>query len=373
MIATLCLVGVADRDLWSQFAYDLANPILSNLANHSLKSTMLVEGFSHQFANLEAFGRLMDGISLWITLPDDHTPEAQLRDDLRRKALKAYTNIVNPSSPDYATWRSGRQPLVDGAFLASSFIRASSLWYNLTSETQNRYVVEFMQLRRVVPGKNNWVLFSSMIETFLMKFGFEHDLQILNNGLNQIESFYIGDGMYSDGDEFRFDYYNSYVIQPMYLQILDVIGNRPLHTRVLRRMQRYATVLERFISPECTFPMMGRSMTYRLAVFQPLSLLAYLNKLPLPEGQVRAALTCVLQRFSPKNFDTKGFLRLGFNGHQPGITNSYTNTGSLYIMSEFLIPLGLQPNATFWTALPLSWTSTKAYAGEEFPIDGALK
>lgn len=42
-------------------------------------------------------------------------------------------------------------------------------------------------------------------------------------------------------------------------------------------------------------------------------------------------------------------------------------------MSEFLIPLGLQPNATFWTSSPMNWTSVKAYAGEEFPIDGVLK
>lgn len=307
MIVILCVIGLTDRNMWSQFAYSLADPILSNLANHSLKSTMSVEGFQHQFANLEAFGRLMDGISLWLVLPNDHSPEAQLRDDLRQKALKAYTNIVDPSSPDCATWRSGKQPQVDGAFLASSLIRAPSLWYNLTEETRDRYVTEFTQLRRVQRHKNNWVLFQSMIETFLMRFGFEYDSEILNHGLNRIESFYLGDGMYSDGDEFRFDHYNSYVIQPMYLQILDVTGNKPRYATVLKRMQRYVTVLERFISPECTFPMMGRSTTYRLAVFQPSSLLAYLNKLPLPEGQVRAALTCVLRRFSLKNFDIKGF------------------------------------------------------------------
>jgi hypothetical protein len=86
------------------------------------------------------------------------------------------------------------------------------------------------------------------------------------------------------------------------------------------------------ISPEGSFPVFGRSMTYRLGVFQPLALLAWKEHLPaeLPEGQVRAALTAAMKRmFSVKgNFNEKGFLQLGFAGHQPGLADWYTDNGS---------------------------------------------
>lgn len=36
------------------------------------------------------------------------------------------------------------------------------------------------------------------------------------------EEWYKGDGWYGDGPDFHFDYYNSFVIQPMIIQVLDV-------------------------------------------------------------------------------------------------------------------------------------------------------
>ena len=40
--------------------------------------------------------------------------------------------------------------------------------------------------------------------------------------LRQHEQWYKGDGVYGDGPEFHWDYYNSFVIQPMLLDVLDV-------------------------------------------------------------------------------------------------------------------------------------------------------
>jgi len=58
--------------------------------------------------------------------------------------------------------------------------------------------------------------------------------------------------------------------------------------------------LERFVSPEGTFPVFGRSITYRTGVLQPLALLSLRGWLPkeLPAGQVRAAMTAVISACS---------------------------------------------------------------------------
>lgn len=184
---------------------------------------------------------------------------------------------------------------------------------------------------------------------------------------------------------FSFDYYNSFSIHPMYVECIEIIthkGTKKLwnmdnanYPRALKRMQRYGMILERLISPEGTFPVFGRSMTYRTGVFQPLALLAWREQLPeeLPNGQVRAAMTAVIKRMfsDERNYGKEGFLTLGFNGSQPQMADRYTNNGSLYMASLAFLPLGLPANHPFWTDAPLSWTSKKAWEGEEFPRDHA--
>ena len=67
---------------------------------------------------------------------------------------------------------------------------------------------------------------------------------------------------------------------------------------VLKRAQRYAAVQERMISPEGTYPIFGRSITYRFGAFQHLSKIAYMRKLPkyVTPAQVRYALYTVIKK-----------------------------------------------------------------------------
>ena len=339
---------------------------------------------------MECFGRLMSGIAPWLSLPDDDTEEGKTRKQLREWALKSYAHAVDPDSPDYLLWRNEGQPLVDAAYIASSFLRAKKqLWEPLDEVTKQRYIKEFQLLRRIDPPYTNWLLFSAMIESFLMEADAQYDLFRIHTAVRKVEEWYVGDGWYSDGETFAFDYYNSYVIQPMFVQVMQTVNDHKviLHDRSLemqkktedlakKRMQRFGMILERFISPEASFPVFGRSMTYRLGVFQPLSMLCWKEMLPeeLPEGQVRNALTCVMKRLFAVdgNFNEKGFLQLGFAGHQTGLADWYSNNGSMYITSEVFLPLGLPANHSFWTAKPQDWTSKKAWSGHEFPKDHAI-
>lgn len=387
----------SDREYWANLAYKIAAPVLSNMSKGQLAQNMELEvsptwdGRNKRVAYMEAFGRLMAGIAPWLALPDDQTLEGNKRRQLREWALKSYANAVDPGSPDYLLWRNEGQPLVDAAYIANSFLRApKQLWEPLDAETKKRYVEEFKQLRRIDPPYTNWLLFSAMVETFLQSIGEQADIYRIHSATRKIEEWYVGDGWYSDGEHFAFDYYNSYVIQPMYEEVLQVLVDRKvrLHDVSLeqtrndletakKRMQRYSSILERFISPEGSFPVFGRSMTYRLAVFQPLSLLALQQNLPsgLAEGQVRAALTAVMKRmFSvPGNFNSKDFLSLGFAGHQTDLADWYSNNGSMYITSLVFLPLGLPADHSFWNSPGQDWTQKKAWSGQPFPKDHAEK
>lgn len=382
----------SDRELWAGILYQMAAPVLSNMSEGKLQENMLVElsptwdGRDKRVTYMECFGRLMAGLAPWLSLPDDDTAEGIQRKQLREWALKSYAQSVDPESKDYLLWRKEGQPLVDAAYIAESFLCGyDALWVPLDDLTKQRYIAEFQQLRRVDPPYTNWLLFSSTVECFLKKAGAQTDYYRITSALRKVDEWYVGDGWYSDGEDFAFDYYNSFVIHPMYVECLEVMtnggkqniwnvkgGNFP---NALKRMQRFGMILERFVSPEGTFPVFGRSITYRTGVLQPLALLSLRGWLPkeLPAGQVRAAMTAVIQRMfgDNRNFNAEGYLTLGFNGSQPNISDWYTNNGSLYLASLAFLPLGLPADAPFWTDAPQPWTSKKAWGGEDFPKDHA--
>ena len=382
----------SDRELWAGILYQMAAPVLSNMSEGKLQENMRVElsptwdGRDKRVTYMECFGRLMAGLAPWLSLPDDDTAEGKQRKQLREWALKSYAQSVDPESKDYLLWRKEGQPLVDAAYIAESFLRGyDALWVPLDDLTKQRYIAEFQQLRRVDPPYTNWLLFSSTVECFLKKAGAQTDYYRITSALRKVDEWYVGDGWYSDGEDFAFDYYNSFVIHPMYVECLEVMtnggkqniwnvkgGNFP---NALKRMQRFGMILERFVSPEGTFPVFGRSITYRTGVLQPLALLSLRGWLPkeLPAGQVRAAMTAVIQRMfgDNRNFNAEGYLTLGFNGSQPNISDWYTNNGSLYLASLAFLPLGLPADAPFWTDAPQPWTSKKAWGGEDFPKDHA--
>jgi hypothetical protein len=199
--------------------------------------------------------------------------------------------------------------------------------------------------------------------------------------LRQHAQWYKGDGVYGDGPEFHWDYYNSFVIQPMLLDVLDSLGAQDpawaaMKERARKRAQRYAAIQERLISPEGSFPAIGRSIAYRFGAFQLLGQIALRHELPegVTPAQVRGGLSAVIRRQieAPGTFDKDGWLTIGFCGHQPGIGERYISTGSLYLCSVGLLPLGLPPSDEFWSAPAADWTQKRAWAGQPFPIDHAL-
>lgn len=374
-----------DRAYWVDMLCKLSEPVLYNMSKGELKKNMVVElsptwdGRTKNVTYMEAFGRLMAGVAPWLALPDDETSEGKRRKQMREWALLSYANAVNPDSPDYLQWTGSSQVLVDAAYIANSFIRGpKALWEPLDQVTKDRYVKEFKSLRTIKPAYNNWLLFRGMVEVFLLSIGEDYDGFALDVAIRKMNEWYLGDGWYGDGPEFSLDYYNGYVIHPMLVEIVEIAEQKKKPSVIsldlaLRRMQRYNELIERLISPEGTFPAVGRSMTYRMGAFQTLALSAWKYGLPesMSEGQVRSALTAVMKRmFSMEgNFNKEGFLQLGFVGHQANLADYYTNNGSLYITSLVFLPLGLSADHSFWTSPAQEWTSQKAWGGKAFPKD----
>lgn len=379
-------VEKTDRQVWADLCYKISQPVLENMSKGNFQKDFPLElspkwdGRDTKVAYLETFARLMAGISPWLALPDDGTPEGKQRKQLHEWAIQAYKNAVDPNSPDKITWLTNTsQPLCDASYLVESFMRApEATWGQLDEVTKKRYIEGLKSLRTIRPAYNNWLLFRAMVEVFFMSIGEDVDEYALSVGLQKMSEWYLSDGWYSDGPEYAMDYYNSYVMHPMMVEVVEMCKKHKFSTPIsldlaVKRMNRFNTILERFISPEGAYPAVGRSVIYRMGAFQTLAMSAWKYGLPkdLTNGSVRSALTCVMKRMFAVdgNFDDKGYLRLGFAGHQPNLANYYSNNGSLYMTSLVFMPLGLPADHPFWAAPAEPWTSQKAWSGQEFPED----
>jgi len=101
----------------------------------------------------------------------------------------------------------------------------------------------------------------------------------------KMKEWYVGDGYYKDGEKFAMDYYNSFVIQGMMVDMTAIMAEHRMipvteYEEALKRMIRFAELQERMISPEGTYPVIGRSLTYRIGAFQALGQVALMENYP---------------------------------------------------------------------------------------------
>ena len=378
--------GADDRAYSVQVLTRIAEPVLTSLANGTLKKDLPHHDWERDrtnYAPLEAYGRTLSGIAPWLELGPDETPEGKVRAKFIDLSVKALVNATDPQSPDFLNFNHGGQALVDTAFLAFGLLRApNQLWGRLTPQEQSNVVAALKSSRALKPGENNWLLFSAMVEAALWQFTGECETNRIEYAINRHMQWYLGDGTYGDGHEFHWDYYNSYVIQPMLLEVTQVCADKKhplaaLLPKIVARARRYAEVQERMISPEGTFPVIGRSSAYRFGAFQELSTVSLVRELPpvLKPGAVRSGLTAVIRRMTeaPGTFDERGWLQVGAVGHQQSIREGYISSGSLYLCLDGLVHLGLPANDVFWAAPAEPWSQKKIWSGADVPADHAYE
>lgn len=374
------------RQEWLNALLKIVSPVLNALADGKLKAALPHEFHPDRasFAPLEAFGRSMVGLAPWLEADENalDAEERALQKAWREKALVCLDRATDPTSPDFMLFDRGGQPLVDTAFLAHAVVRApKALAARLDSRVKKQLADAFRASRAIAAYDSNWLFFTSMVEAGLYVLGEEYDSMRLLSALRRFQSWYLGDGVYGDGPEFHWDYYNSFVIQPMYVDLVNLMrGEYPeieaMRETVNRRAARYASELERMIGPEGSYPIIGRSICYRFGAFQMLSQAALEHMLEphlIPAG-VRCGLTAVIRRVMETThmFDDNGFLLPGVIGCQPELAEPYINIGSLYLCSAVFLPLGLAPDDPFWSGPDEPWTGKKVWRGDHITIDHAL-
>ena len=376
------------RQRWLHHLSNIVSPVLEHAASRTLRARMPVEcqpgteADRALYTHLEAVGRTLAGMAPWLELENLIGEEQSMQSAMRRQTLQLLQSVTDPASSDFLNFSCGRQPLVDAAFLAHAILRAPRfLCRDLPQPVKAQLATQLRATRICLPYPCNWLLFSAMVEAALFLLTGEYDGMRVDYALRAHQNWYKGDGVYGDGEDFHWDFYNSYVIQPMLIDILDVLGGecpdwQAMCPTVEKRAQRYAQIQERLIAPDGSFPAIGRSLAYRFGAFQHLAQMALQHRLPetLPPEQVRTGLSAVVERIMafPDTFDNQGWLTIGLCGRQPEIGEGYISTGSLYLCTTVFLPLGLQESDRFWSGPDRDWTGREIWSGRHAPIDHAL-
>lgn len=373
------------RKQWIDAMCRIVSPVLDMLEKGKLKETLPLTFHEERkaFAPLEAFGRSMLGLSAWLEADSELLDEEEraLQSEYREKAIRCIEMATNPSSPDFMLFDDGGQPLVDAAFLAYALVRAPKALAAALPEETRKHLADALRSTRKIPAYNsNWLFFSAMVEAGLYVIGEPYDIMRVIYPMRVFQQWYKGDGVYGDGAMFHWDYYNSFVIQPMYVDLVRLFENeheeiRQMKSVILKRAARYASELERMIGPEGSYPIIGRSICYRFGAFQMLSQAALEHMLEphISPASVRCGLSAVITRVMSSSdlFDENGWLRPGVFGYQPELAEEYINIGSLYLCSAVFLPLGLAPQDAFWSAPDEEWSAKKVWAGGHIVIDHA--
>ena len=387
--------GSVERAYQLDLLERLALPVLTAQAEGRLRTSIPdrvgpneAHGVSRStYAPLEAVGRVLSGIGPWLEGDGGDDAENARRDALRRLSLRALETGLDPDSPDALDLTSGEQCVVDMAFIAIGLLRARcALLSKLDRRTTAHLVRALQAMRRHRVGRNNHLLFAGICEALLAHMGEDWDPMRLDYALSAMDGWYAGDAVYCDGPYFHWDYYQSYVIHPFMRTICDVVaGEREpwegpwakLAEKVRVRGQRAAVQQVRLVAPDGSFPVIGRSITYRCGAFHHLADLALRDELPphLSRSTARRALAAVIRRTmeAPGTFDAEGWLQAGLAGHQPMLAEGYINTGSLYLCATALLPLGLPPGAPFWADRPEPLPWEQAWSGNPIEADHALE
>ena len=376
------------RAEWVAMADRVCRPLFTALSQRRLKQVMPVEAYAgeqqhrRQTTYLEALGRALAGIAPWL----EHGPHTGSEGELRRQycdwAVQAIASAVDKASPDYMDFGGDRQTIVDTAFLSLALLRApNQLVGKLPSPARAQLADAMRATRHQLAPHSNWLLFAAAIEAALRALGQPWDRMRADYALRQHAAWYLGDGVYGDGPHFHQDYYDSFVIHPFLLALMDSVGpDEPawaaMAAAVRARATRYAAIQERMIGPDGTYPVVGRSITYRCGAFHLLADVALRGALPkeVAPPQVRGALSAVIRRTlgAAGTFDDAGWLRIGLAGHQPSLGEVYISTGSLYLCTAAFVPLGLSAEDRFWSGPATPWTSVKVWSGVDVHADHAM-
>jgi hypothetical protein len=283
-------------------------------------------------------------------LRDNPSPNSVQAKQARQILIDGITNGTDPASPGYwGTMGPNDQLIVEASDVALTiWLMRDSLWPRLPLQTRNNAVKWLLQVNGKPVPDNNWHLFVTFVNLVVDALGYQADMSNALGNYTRFKEFYRGNGWFSDGPGMRFDYYNAWGIHYQLFWI-DQVKPTYDHAFITTALDEFAGGFQYFIGPE-GFPIMGRSICYRMAISTPLILDQQLPHPSVTPGVARHALDATWRYFIRNGGVSNGNVTQGYCAMDARVIDPYISPAScLWSLRSLISALYLAPSADFWT------------------------
>lgn len=239
-----------------------------------------------------------------------------------------------------------------GGLFKTLFLLPDTIWPYFTEKQKEEMVVTISKWAHHRTTQNNWRIFNIIALSFLKKYGYPIDDELLKSHLLWVVSYHSGNGWYLEQT------YNYYSIS-LFI-VYTTIWNRafgdeyyPEISAVIEQSaQKLMESITSFFGRDGYINMWSRSICYRTWVSGafPVSFMLKNPTLLDPGWARRLCSGSLLQFVSREEFFCNDIPSLGFYGQKEYMVQNYSCAGSPFLMFLPFICLALPDDSPFWTA-----------------------
>jgi len=232
------------------------------------------------------------------------------------------------------------------------FLMPDIIWPHYSQTQKDQIAATISKWAHHRTTQNNWRIFNILMLSFLKKNGYPIDDELLKSHLLWVASYHAGNGWYLEQS------YNYYTIS--LFVVYCTIWNRafgdehyPQIAEVFERSFReLMKTYSNFFARDGYINMWARSICYRIWISGGFPI-AFMLKPPCPLDPGWARRLCsgsLLQFTAREDFYDNDLPSLGFYGQKEYMLQSYSCSGSPFIMFMPFLSLALPEDSPFWTA-----------------------
>jgi hypothetical protein len=239
-----------------------------------------------------------------------------------------------------------------GGLFKTLLLLPDTLWSQYTEKQKEEMVITISKWAHHRTTQNTWRIFNIVALSFLKKYGYEIDDELLKSHLLWVASYHSGNGWYLEQT------YNYYSIS-LFI-VYTTIWNRTFGDEyypeiaeiVEKSAQKLMESLPGFFGRDGYINMWSRSICYRTWVSGAFPVAFMLKDNTLLDGgwARRLCSGSLLQFVTREEFYDNDIPSLGFYGQKEYMVQNYSCAGSPFLMFLPFICLALPDDSPFWTA-----------------------
>ena len=327
------------RPLESSFIRSNTRIHISNKSTGCSDSVSQVEGFSRMIWGLAPLDKVDKDWPLWI------------------KVREGLINGTNPEHEDYfGDIQDYDQRIVEMAAIGYAFVLRPECMYEPLSPVQKQNLYLWLnQVNEKEAHHCNWKFFRVMVNIGFKSLGLPYNQEKMNEYLDDLDSYYISDGWYKDGNikEAHADYYIAFAMHyyglfySIYMKEVDPIRAEKYAQRASEFAEDY---IYWFAENGAALPY-GRSLAYRFAQVAFWSMIVVANvKTSFSLDVIKGIIMRHLRWWNEQPiYDAMSRLTIGYTYENSFMAEEYMAPDSVYWSLKTMIIAILPEDHDFWS------------------------